>query len=148
MTRVGRSCQTNDNQGFAFNYYIGNKCVQEDGNFYTFSGSPLDKAKVPFTASRQQMLAVTAGMPRTHLSSFEGVPRTHLSSIEIEGKGGSTFKGLCASPQPHPLPLAPSLGRGCGEAHEIKSRPPPGMLAAAHWLASAGAGSIARVHTR
>ena len=49
----GRSCQTNDNAGFAYQYYIGNQCVQGDGEFYTFSGSPLDKTKTPFTANNK-----------------------------------------------------------------------------------------------
>ena len=45
----GRSCQTNDNKGFAYQVYGSNKCVQYDGQFYTFNGSPLDQALVPFT---------------------------------------------------------------------------------------------------
>ena len=46
-----RACQTNDNVGFDFNEYVGNQCVTNDGQFYTFSGSPLDKTEVPFTAN-------------------------------------------------------------------------------------------------
>ena len=49
----GRSCQTNDNAGFASNYYVGNKCVQYDGEFYTFHGNSLDKSQVPFTANNE-----------------------------------------------------------------------------------------------
>lgn len=45
----GRACQTNDNVGFAFNEFVGNACVTWDGQPYTFSGSPLDPAKTPFT---------------------------------------------------------------------------------------------------
>eukprot|EP01043_Picozoa_sp_COSAG02_P014017 COSAG02_NODE_570_length_20203_cov_8.049990_7_plen_200_part_00 len=45
-----RSCQTNDNGGFAYQYFIGNKCVQGDGQFYTFSGSCTTVSNVPFTA--------------------------------------------------------------------------------------------------
>jgi hypothetical protein len=46
-----RSCQTNDNIGFDFQEYKGNKCVQYDGQFYTFSGNPLSLTQVPFTAN-------------------------------------------------------------------------------------------------
>ena len=33
--------------------YEGNDCVQWDGEFYTFSGSSLDPAQVPFTAQNR-----------------------------------------------------------------------------------------------
>ena len=46
-----RSCQTNDNAGFKFNEFIGNKCMQGDGNFYTFSGNKADRSADPFTAN-------------------------------------------------------------------------------------------------
>jgi hypothetical protein len=46
-----RSCQTNDNAGFKFNEFIGNKCVQGDGQFYTFSGNKADQSADPFTAN-------------------------------------------------------------------------------------------------
>jgi len=34
----GRKCQTDDNGEFANQYYFGNQCIQEDGDFYTFNG--------------------------------------------------------------------------------------------------------------
>jgi hypothetical protein len=48
-----RSCQTNDNGGFAFQEFIGNQCIQGDGNFYTFQGKCTDKSNVPFTADNR-----------------------------------------------------------------------------------------------
>jgi hypothetical protein len=33
-----QSCQSTDNDGFAETYYIGNRCVQPGGGFYTVSG--------------------------------------------------------------------------------------------------------------
>ena len=36
---------------YRFQVYSSNKCVTADGQFYTFSGSPLDPTKVPFTAN-------------------------------------------------------------------------------------------------
>jgi len=33
----GRLCQTDDNGQFANQYYFGNQCISDDGNFYTFA---------------------------------------------------------------------------------------------------------------
>jgi len=48
-----RSCQTNDNKGFSYNEYIGNDCITQDGQPYTFSGFPLDPTQVPLTANNR-----------------------------------------------------------------------------------------------
>jgi hypothetical protein len=48
-----RACQTNDNQGFSFDTYTSNDCVTQDGVFYTFSGNPLDRLQIPFTANNR-----------------------------------------------------------------------------------------------
>lgn len=48
----GRTCQTNDNVGFAFDEYTENDCVTWDGKFYSF-GTVKKRSDAPFTASNR-----------------------------------------------------------------------------------------------
>jgi len=41
----GRKCQTDDNGEFANQYYFGNQCIADDGNFYSFSGCSTSNLK-------------------------------------------------------------------------------------------------------
>ena len=47
------ACQTNDSLGNKNNSYIGNKCVTQDGVFYSFNSDSLDPAQIPTTRNNR-----------------------------------------------------------------------------------------------
>lgn len=83
-----RSCQTNDNGGYCYDSYIGNDCIQGDGNFYTFNGN-ITPSNVPFTANNR--FYSTGGV-----FSVAGHNLTYFQSLGLDV--GSTVKDIPSIP--------------------------------------------------